>query len=570
MRLRRGVGQVLGGILLAMLLVPGLVAWISALLDRGPGGSTRFSAFPLALALFDPFVWTCARNSLLVASATAGLSVPIGVGLASVAGPGRFRGRGPLWAMTLAPLAAGPLLIALSLASAFGGQDSWDWLAGRSVLGTSAEVAVRWIAFLWTELAVGVPLVALATLAGLRRVEPTWSEAALAVGASRRQAWRDVVWPNLRPGVARASAMVFTLALIEPAAPMVLGLGRTLGVQIVYAATRLDQPTRSSTLALLAVLIAFLGGVAICRWGGTSRFGVGSPVAATMPAASTRSAWFSRLLLAAWCCATVGPVGFWLWRVLKASRHASTGSNPIAGWLMDPEMQTWVANSAMTAGIAVLVDLIILRALSHRRPGSGGRSIRLACWVFQAVPPLALGAFALAIPWMVLGLADSLTGPLVPGLRRLALELSPGRSPGFLLILVLAAGQLPMLAQVAMLARGRIRPSRVDASRLMGETDRRAARTGEAGFLGVVPSAPAFLAFASAATSLAPALLLSPFSERRTLAPAILGLIVQDGPVAPRSFGLIVVVLGLNLAGLAVAKVGTMGDHPDGERRRIS
>ena len=39
--------------------------------DRGPDGEPRFSLFPIALLAFDPFAWTCARNSLIFATALA-------------------------------------------------------------------------------------------------------------------------------------------------------------------------------------------------------------------------------------------------------------------------------------------------------------------------------------------------------------------------------------------------------------------------------------------------------------------------------------------------------------------
>ena len=141
-----------------------------------------------------------------MASATAGGSLVLGVGLGWIVGRWRFWGRSPLWGLALVPLAAGPLLVAPGISLVLGGQRGWDWLAARSILGVSAESSVRWAALVGIGLASGSPLVALATLAGLRRVDPSWTEAARAVGASRRRAWRDVVWPILRPEAARASA----------------------------------------------------------------------------------------------------------------------------------------------------------------------------------------------------------------------------------------------------------------------------------------------------------------------------------------------------------------------------
>jgi ABC-type Fe3+ transport system permease subunit len=546
----RWIGRWLGVGLLVVLLVPSLAAWPSAVLDRGPAGAVRVSAFPLALTLLDPFVWTCARNSLLVASASTALAMGLGVGLGSIVGERRFRGRGSLWALMMVPLAAGPVLIAPSLEALLGDRGGWDWLASRSSFGVSAEAVVRWSALVWTGLVVGVPLVALATVAGLRRVDPAWIDAALAMGATRRRAWRDVAWPSLRPGVARASAMVFTLTLIEPAGPLVLGLGRTLAVQLVRAATRLDQPTRASTLALLATAIVLVGRALILRWGGLDHSRVDRTDLTTETSPGFRRAFLARLILTGWCALAVGPLGVWLWRVFRSVRVASVG--PVAGWLAEPEGLTWLANSAMTAGLALTIDLLILRALSLRRPGPTGPALRLACRVFESVPPLALGASAVAVPWLMLALADFIEGPIAGGLRRIALELSPGRSPGVLLILVLAIGGLPMLAGVARRAQTSIRPSRVDAFRLIGESDRRASRAGGSGWLGVVGVGPAFLAFAMAATSLAPALLLTPYSERRTLAPALLRIFIEPGPVDPRAFGPVAVLLGLNLLALAI------------------
>ena len=61
---------------------------------------------------------------------------------------------------------------------------------------------------------------------------------------ARRRGWgrssyriaRDLYWPIVRPRAARAAAIVFVLAMVEPAQPLILGLRRTLAFQIVDAA----------------------------------------------------------------------------------------------------------------------------------------------------------------------------------------------------------------------------------------------------------------------------------------------------------------------------------------------
>ena len=574
--LPRGLARLLGGALLFVLVLPNLAAWPSAFLDRGPDGPPRASIFPIALTLFDPFVWTCARNSVAVAATVAAGSLVVGVGLGLIVGRWRFWGRAPLWALAIVPMLAGPLLVAPGIALALGGQRGWDGPADRTAFGLSSGLFVRWAALAWTGLVVGAPLVALTTVSALGRVAPSWSEAARAAGASRGRAWRDVVWPILRPEAARASAVVFALTLVEPAGPLILGLKRTLAVQMFDAARRLHQPTHAATLAVIAIAIAAAGRAAIGWWGGpcpktgsgTLNSRVPDPVFGQFltPRASVRRAHCSRLALAAWCVSSVGPI----WLLLRQAFRASRGAGPdawsatLGGWLADAELHAWAVNSVVTAGIAVAIDLAILRAIFPRSPGPNLGAIRPAVRLLETNPPLALGVGALASLWLIESLGDFGGGGAPAGwLRSVALELSPGRSPGILLILALASVQFPMLARVADLARGLIRPVRVDSARIMGESDRHASRAGEGIRLGVVPVLPALLAVSLAATDLAPALLLTPSSGRRTLAPAALEFLLEADPLGSRAFGPISIILGVRLLAFVIAwrsRVGTFGD----------
>ena len=555
----------MGGALLFVLVLPNLAAWPSAFLDRGPDGPPRASIFPFALTLFDPFVWTCTRNSVVVAATAAAGSLVVGVGLGLIVGRWRFWGRAPLWALAIVPMLAGPLLVAPGIALVLGGQRGWDGPADRTALGLSSGLFVRWAALAWTGLVVGAPLVALTTVSALGRVAPSWSEAARAAGASRGRAWRDVVWPILRPEAARASAVVFALMLLEPAGPLILGLKRTLAVQMFDAARRLHQPTHAATLAVIAIAIAAAGRAAIGWWGGPTYAHAGQLDVPLTPRASVRRAHCSRLALAAWCLSSVGPIWLLLRQAFRASREAGPDawSATLGGWLADVELHAWAVNSVVTAGIAVAIDLAILRAIFPRSPGPNFGAIRPAVRLLETNPPLALGVGALASLWLIESLGDF--GGWTPAgwLRSVALELSPGRSPGILLILALASVQLPMLARVADLARGLIRPVRVDSARIMGESDRHASRAGEGIRLGVVPVLPALLAVSLAATDLAPALLLTPSSGRRTLAPAALEFLLGTDPLGPRAFGPISIILGVRLLAFVLAwrsRVGTFGD----------
>jgi iron(III) transport system permease protein len=561
----RGLGRVLGGFLLVALLIPSVAAWPSSMIDRGADGEPRISIFPLALTLFDPFVWTCARNSTTAAILVSAGSLVLGLGLALVAGRWRFRGRAPLWALAMVPIAAGPLLIAPGIVLALGGSKGWEWLAARSILGYSCELAVRWLALVWVGLASGVPLVALTTASALRGVESSWSEAARAMGASRWRIWLEIVWPNLRPRVSRALAMVFTLTLVEPVGPLFLGLRRTLATQILDSAIRLDQPTRAATLALLATAFAVAGQALIGWWGGRIDDRSPSDDGRSASSAGSRRAWLSRLILVGWSFFAVGPIVLLLNQGWRAGQTAVPGHwfSRVLGWLSDPQARTWAWNSATTAGLALTIDLVLLGVLLRCATGSSREIVRLAGRLIESIPPLALGVGALSTPWILAALADHVGGRAGQALRSVALELSPGRSPGFLLLLALAAGNLPMLARATELARGLIVQVRIDAARLMGVTDRLATRAGDRAWLGVVPVVPSLLALALALTNLTPALLLTPFSERRTVATAALEIALERNPFFAEAFGPMAAILTVNLLAFALAwrcRIGGLGD----------
>jgi iron(III) transport system permease protein len=554
--------RVVGLGLLCGLLALGLAVWPAAVLDRGASRDVRFSVFPLVLTVFDPFVWTCVWNSVLIAGLVTACSLVVGVTLATVGSSRRFRGRSLLWSLALVPLAAGPLLLAPGIGLALATPGGWDWLAARSVIGYSMEDLVRWLALVWVGLAWGGPIVALATSSAIRKIEPVWIDSARATGATRGQTWREIVWPILKPEAARASAAVFTLALIEPAGPLILGLNRTLASQILQSAIRLDQPTRPAALALLAIVLAAIGRTLIGWWGGPSIVESGSLDHPVLEGSSFRRATFSRLILLGWVIFAVSPIACLLLKGFQALQNLEVGPGLglVRLWLDDPELLSWAANSVTTASLAVLIDLVILSTLLRRSPKSGGWGLSFAASFLQAIPPLALGVGAFAIPWLLEALADSIGGRPGDWTRSLALELNPARSPGFLMILVVAAGKWPMLFRVADLSRRQVQPVLVDASKLMGIPDRRASQAAGSGF---VPARVVVLVLALGATNLAPALLLCPFSERRTIAPAIVSSIVREGAIDPRIAAAVLAVLVGKLVAFGLAsrtRVGTLGD----------
>jgi ABC-type Fe3+ transport system permease subunit len=225
----RVMGRAAGAVLWALALAPLLALGPAAVFDRGAGGTVRPTLFPIALAALDPFVWDCIRNSLVLAATVTLASGVAGVATARMV-QWRFLGRRPLAALACVGLAVPPAFGAIGLRSAAGSAGWAPILTGdasaTSAPGTFLAMIGPWFGFaawFWVALAFGAPVVALATASALDRVSPSCEDAARLAGAGRRRAWWQLVWPAVRPDVARALGLVFSLTLLEPGAPMVLG-----------------------------------------------------------------------------------------------------------------------------------------------------------------------------------------------------------------------------------------------------------------------------------------------------------------------------------------------------------
>ena len=231
------------------------------LTDHDADGSLRITAFPLALTLFEPFTWDCLRNSLLVASLSTLSALVIGVPLGRFFASWKFWGRSPLALMLIVPLVlpqtfaalglrfvAGPDLLSPWSKPDFLWYQPWNWSPGGA-----------WVAWALIAAAAGSAFVALVTAHSLSLADARWEEAGLASGASKRQVWRTLVWPLIRPRVARAAVLTFGLTLLEPGPPLIFGLRSCLPYQIVEAATQPALAThgrcRAATLASLASLL---------------------------------------------------------------------------------------------------------------------------------------------------------------------------------------------------------------------------------------------------------------------------------------------------------------------------
>ena len=407
MRLLRGLGRWVGTGLWFVVLAPARALLPSAVLDRGPGGAGRWTLFPAALVVFDPFVWDVARNSLVMATLVTAMSLVLGVGLARGLVRSRFWGRPVLLALGIAPVVIPSVVAALGLRLMLGPLATWPGVRFGLRTGLPADLG-SWVGWFWVELASGVPLVWIASGAALARVEPAWEDAARLAGATRRMIWRHLLWPVVRPSAARAAGAVFALTLVEPGCALVLGLRRTLAFQIVEAALGPDPAPRAAVLALAAVGLSVAGQVLLGWWGGP-------PVAWPSEPSKTRPAqprgpraWFCLLALAGWVVLAWSPALAVFGRAIRPSPLAA-----IRSVIADPIASRLIVNATALGVAVVALDLLLVWTLSARAGRRPGRGAWLAGWP-ERFPPLALGVGALVLPGLLAAGADALHSLSMP------------------------------------------------------------------------------------------------------------------------------------------------------------
>jgi iron(III) transport system permease protein len=568
-------------VLLRMALVAPVVALsLSVLVDRGPSGEIRLSRFPLALLAVDPLVGTCARNSILFAGVLAGGSLGLGLTLGWVLGRRSFWGRPLLRGVVIGSLAASPAFMALGLLQLFGSERSWPWPIAniaRVDRGVSLESWAGlgvWLVWLWSSLPAATALVAAVAESATRRLEPSWDDAARLAGATAVRTWRTISWPLIRPAALRATAVVFVLGLVEPGAPLVLGLRRTLAYQRVDAASRPAPFPGISAWCLLAGLIAVLGAMTLRRVSGTS-IAANAETSDLMPPipvlprpASPARATGSIATLFVWCVVAWLPV-LGLARSASGaiaaasdSDRAGGGLGVMLGRLGNPLVRHLFVNSALV-GLEVAGVVLVLCWLAgsgHRGRGEPQGIERNGDPLATGVaPPLLVGVGVLAFGWtarvaagwlLAWGPGSGLAGTVALFTGWIAASAMPSLYLPASIAWVL--GPLLFLCWRSVGKNPRASISAIEAARLAGASRLRGLWLGDPS-LAVIWFGRFVFVWTMAATNLTPALLASPGTDGPTLAPGVL--VLADGGLSARALAACAAlgILALQLAALAFA-----------------
>ena len=149
-----------------------------------------------------------------------------------------------------------PVVGGIGLLAALGrGGVVGQWLFGTFGLQLTFTI---WGAIVATTF-VSMPLVVLATEAGLRSIDRRYEQAAAALGASPRYAIRRVVLPMLGPQLAAGAVLAWARALGEFGATITFAgnlAGRTQTLPLAVYEARLTDPGGAIFLSLILVALS--------------------------------------------------------------------------------------------------------------------------------------------------------------------------------------------------------------------------------------------------------------------------------------------------------------------------
>lgn len=576
--LRRAIRRAISSVQGLVLLAPLVALLPAAVLDIGPEpeSRTRFSMFPLALTALDPLIWTSLWNSVAVAVIVAVVSLVIGVALGGVVARFTFWGRPLLSSLITAPAVVAPALFALGifgLFDPFGMRSIGSLHDSMSRAETFSARIWPWLVWVWAALIQGVALVALTTGSAYGGVQPSGQDAARLAGARPSWIWWTLTWPTLRPPVISSVYLVFMINVADPAAPLVLGLRRTLGFQMIATTLGPDPFPRLAAIALI-VLVTTLVGQALVWWRGGSIYdarvspGVDpkSHARQTLIAAWPRTT-VSILILSCWSLLAWVPVGGLMRISLTGTTYLDNVNAPARLGVVDllRRLTTYpiprlFAHSAIL-GLGVVALLCLLSWQPSRGPfGTLARTWRsVVAFVAGLVPPLVTGVgvlalgrtamlssrfFATSLEWTGAGL----------WMERIAMAFDPLLLPGILLFFGTCLAVLPRR-----LATRLEPPARDDAS--VGQVDQlRIAGAGRGSAVwhvwrraGGIPLPTMVLWGSLLATAITPALVLAPTLQSRPVGPGIVVLIDQPDDSRAQAAALALAAIALDLLALGWA-----------------
>jgi iron(III) transport system permease protein len=519
----------------------------------------RATTFPwVRLVPYNPFLWECLHNSLILALATTLLTTLVSLPLAYALTRRQFAGRGLLASLLLVPLIIPPFVGAIGVEHFLGRFGTLNlWLMRLGVLGPGSPI--DWVGeggflgVLLMQVLHLYPIMYLNLAAAWANVDPTLEDAARNLGASEGRLFRTITFPLLLPGFFAGATLVFVWAFTDLGVPLVFGVEAVVPVQIY---NQVSDPQRTNSTAYALVVLTLIVTAALfysARWlvGRQAFIGGGKgAVAAVVPTAGRGAT----LLL-------YGYVLFLtFFAILPSLGVVLTACSE--RWVFTPLPETYTAsylrevwsnriaadsirNSLFYSGCSTVLDIFLGVALAWlvtRRPS----------WLTSALDGLAM--LPLALPGLVLAF-----GYLTCYSNwNLGAFLNPVKNPVPLLIVAYGVRRLPYLARSAQAGLQQLAPVMEEAAENLGATRWRVLRTITVPLIAANIIAGAVLTFAFAVLEVSDSLMLAREEKFYPITRAILGLLMRPDDGDNVASALAVFAMGLLGVSLLAASL-TLG-----------
>jgi molybdate transport system permease protein len=222
---------------------------LAGLLVRAPWSA-------LAPSLSGAGASTAFRLSVVVSLAATGISVTLGVPIAWLLARSALPGRAVLRALVVLPVVLPPVVGGIALLYTLGrgglvGRLLYRWLGLQLTFTTAGAIVAATF--------VSMPLVVLATEAGLRSLDERYELAASAFGARPWTVLRRVTLPMLLPNLVAGTVLAWARALGEFGATITFAgslPGRTQTLPLAVYEARQTDPGGATLLSLILVVLS--------------------------------------------------------------------------------------------------------------------------------------------------------------------------------------------------------------------------------------------------------------------------------------------------------------------------
>lgn len=447
----------------AFLLIP-----IGRAISSGFFIDGRLSSYWFERVVTSPILTAELGNTFVLAVITTSVCVALSLPLAVIRTRYQFRGSAILGILLLIPLILPPFVGAIAMKRFLGQFGVLNLILEEiGAIDMSSSLPTDWLGsgFIGVVILQSLhlfPILYLNISAALANVDPTYTQAARNLGASRLTAFFKVTFPLIRPGIFAGGTIVFIWSFTDIGTPVIIGYEHLTPVTIFKELSNAEVNPRTFSLVFI-MLTASVGFYLMGKFlFGRSPVGESSKASTTtevtrLGPVGTALAWllFGTVIFLAVLphlgVLLMGISDHWVNSILPTAytmRH-------LAFVLDSPETMGSIVNSLHYAGIATLVDILLggVAAWVVVRSHVYGRSVLDGlCMMPLAVPGLILAAGYVA-----------LTAPGTP------LEaFGPTRNPLVILIVAYSIRRLPFVLRGVSAGLQQIPESMEEAARNLG------------------------------------------------------------------------------------------------------